>query len=97
MEKMEQFEGIRKKALELFQQEKHIIMDHALERMIERNIQYEDIESVLLHGSIYKHEIDRYGDTRYNIRGADSENKIIRITFIIKETLIIITVIREQE
>jgi len=72
-------------------------MDHALERMIERNIQYEDIESALLHGSIYKQEIDRHGDMRYNIRGGDSENKIIRITFIIKENLIIITVIREQE
>lgn len=94
---MEQFENIRIKALELFQQDKHIIVDHALERMIERNIQYEDIESVLLHGSIYKKEIDRHGDTRYNIRGGDSENKLIRITFIIKETLIVITVIREQE
>lgn len=94
---MEQFEEIRKKALELFQQDKHTIMDHALERMIERNIQYEDIESALLHGSIYRQEIDRHGDMRYNIRGEDSENKIIRITFIIKETLIIITVIREQE
>jgi len=94
---MEQFEEIRKKALELFQQDKHTIMDHALERMIERNIQYEDIESLLLNGSIYKQEIDRHGDMRYNIRGEDSENKIIRITFIIKETLTIITVIREQE
>ena len=73
-------------------------MDHALERMIERNIQYEDIESALFHGSIYKQEIDRHGDMRYNIRGGDTENKTIRITFIIKETLIIIiTVIREQE
>lgn len=94
---MEHFEDIRKKALELFQQEKHNIVDHALERMIERNIQYEDIELVLLHGSIYKKELDRHGDTRYNIRRTDSEKKIIRITFIIKETLIIITVIREQE
>ena len=94
---MEQLEDIHKKALELFQLEKYTIMDHALERMIERNIQYEDIESVLLHGSIYKKEIDRHGDTRYNIRGEDSENKLIRITFIIKETLIVITVIREQE
>ena len=94
---MEQFEEIRRKALELFQQDKNTIMDHALERMIERNIQYEDIESALLHGSIYKQEIDRHGDMRYNIRGGDSENKIIRITFIVKESLIIITVIREQE
>ena len=94
---MEPFEEIRKKALELFQQDKHAIVDHALERMIERNIQYEDIQLALLHGSIYKQEIDRHGDMRYNLRGADSENKIIRITFIIKENLIIITVIREQE
>ena len=42
----------------LTQQEKYSIVDHTLERMIERNIQYEDI---------------------------------------IKETLLIITVIREQE
>lgn len=94
---MEQFEDKRKEALELFHQNKLTIVDHALERMIERNIQYEDIEAVLLHGSIYKHEIDKYGDIRYNIRGADTEKKIIRMTFIIKENLVVITVIREQE
>ncbi len=94
---MERSENIRKKTLELFQNDKHTIMDHALERMIERNIQYEDIESVLTCGSIYKTEIDKHGDTRYNIRGKDCENKIIRFTFIVKENLIIITVIREQE
>ena len=94
---MERFENIRKKALKLFQKDKHTIMDHALERMIERNIQYEDIELTLACGSIYKQEIDRHGDTRYNIRGKDRENKIIRFTFIVKENLIIITVIREQE
>ncbi len=94
---MEHFEGIQKEALELYHQNKLTIVDHALERMIERNIQYEDIESVLIHGSIYKQEIDRHGDTRYNIRGTDTEKKFIRITFIIKENLVIITVIREQE
>lgn len=46
---------------------------------------------------IYKRIKEKHGDTRYNIRGEDSENKLIRITFIIKETLIVITVIREQE
>jgi uncharacterized DUF497 family protein len=94
---MEQFEDKRKEALELYHQNKLTIVDHALERMIERNIQYEDIESVLLHGSIYKQEIDKYGDIRYNIRGADTEKKFIRMTFIIKENLVIITVILEQE
>lgn len=94
---MEQFEDKRKEALELYHQNKLTIVDHALERMIERNIQYEDIKSILLHGSIYKHEIDKYGDIRYNIRGADTEKKIIRMTFIIKENLVVITVIREQE
>ena len=94
---MEQFEDKRKEALKLYYQNKLTIVDHALERMIERNIQYEDIESVLLNGSIYKQETDRYGDIRYNIRGVDTEKKIIRITFIIKENLVIITVIREQE
>ena len=94
---MEQFEEIRNRALALFHQNKINIVDHALERMIERNIQYEDIESVLLEGSIYKQEIDRFGDIRYNIRGEDAEKKFIRITFIIKENLVIITVIREQE
>ncbi|CAG0993448.1 hypothetical protein METP3_02795 [Methanosarcinales archaeon] len=57
---MEQLEDIYKKALELFQLEKYTIMDHALERMIERNIQYEDIESVLLQGSIMKYDQNRY-------------------------------------
>ena len=94
---MEQFDCIQKEALALYYQNKLIIVDHALERMIERNIQYEDIESVLIHGSIYKRETDRHGDIRYNIRGADTEKKIIRLTFIIKENLVIITVIREQE
>ena len=83
--------------MELCHKNKLTIVDHALERMIERNIQYEDIKSVLLQGSIYKQEIDKYGDIRYNIRGADAEKKIIRITFIIKENLVLITVIREQE
>jgi uncharacterized DUF497 family protein len=94
---MEHFEEKRKEALELYHQNKINIVDHALERMIERSIQYEDIESVLLHGSIYKQEIDRYGDIRYNIRGEDTEKKLIRITFIIKENIVIITIIREQE
>lgn len=53
---MEQFEDKRKEALELYHQNKLTIVDHALERMIERNM-----------------------------------------TFIIKENLVAITVIREQE
>ncbi|MCX9085259.1 MAG: hypothetical protein OIN87_10755 [Candidatus Methanoperedens sp.] len=55
---MGEFEDKREKALELYHQNKLNIVDHALERMIERSI---------------------------------------RITFIIKENLLIITVIREQE
>ena len=94
---MEQFEEIREKSLKLYHQKKFTIVDHALERMIERNIQYEDIESVLRYGYIYRQETDRFGDIRYNIRGEDTEKKLIRITFTIKENLIIITVIREQE
>ena len=62
----------------MFALDKNTVMDHALERMIERNIQYEDIESALLHGSFYMQEIDRLGDMWYNIRGEDSENKIIQ-------------------
>jgi hypothetical protein len=94
---MEQFEYARKKALELFHQENYILADHTLERMIERDVYFEDIESVLRSGSFYKQELDKYGDIRYSMRGADSENKSIRITFIVKENLIIVTVIREQE
>lgn len=94
---MERFEEIRKKALELYKQDKFSITDHALERMIERNMFYEDIEAVLLRGSFYKQEIDGRGDRRYSMRGADSENKSVRIVFAIKNELIIITVIREQE
>lgn len=94
---LEQFEDKRKEALELYHLNKLTIVDHALERMIERNIQYEDIESVLLQGSIYKQDIDKFGDIRYNIRGTDTEKKIIRMTFVIKENLVVITVIREQE
>ena len=94
---MQQFEEVRKKALELYKQEKLSVSDHALERMIERNIFYEDIEAVLRNGSFYKQVVDDFGDTRYSIRGVDSENKSIRIVFTIKEDLIIITVIREQE
>ncbi|VVB90479.1 Uncharacterised protein [uncultured archaeon] len=94
---MEQFEYARKKAMELFHQENYILADHTLERMIERDVYFEDIESVLRSGSFYKQELDKYGDIRYSMRGGDSENKSIRITFIVKENLIIITVIREQE
>ena len=56
-----------------------------------------DIKLVLLHGSLYKQEIDAFGDLRYTMRGWDRESKGIRITFIIKQTLIIVTVIREEE
>lgn len=94
---MEKFEDIRKKALELFRQENYYIADHTLERMIERDMFYEDIDSVLHRGSFYKQEIDKWGDIRYSMRGADSDNKSVRITFIIKEKLIVVTVIREQE
>lgn len=56
-----------------------------------------DIKLVLLHGSLYKKEIDAFGDTRYTMRGWDHESKNIRTTFILKDVLIIITVIREEE
>ncbi len=94
---MEQFEDVRRKALELFQHEKYQIADHALERMIERGMFYEDIESVLRSGSFYSQEVDKWGDIRYGMQGGDSDNKRVRITFIVKELLIIVTVIREQE
>ncbi len=93
---MEQFEEIRKKALELFEQRRYMLPKHALERMTERSIYFSDIKLVLLHGSLYKQEIDDFGDLRYTMRGWDRESKGIRITFILKQTLIIITVIREE-
>lgn len=94
---MENFEPIRKKALELFEQRKYIASKHANERMIERKISHSDIKFVLLYGSLYKQEKDKYGDIRYTMRGWDQENRNIRIAFIIKNLLIIITVIREDE
>jgi hypothetical protein len=94
---MEQFEDIRKKALELFEERKIIMPNHAARRMFERKILPSEIKLVLLHGSKYKQEIDSSGDTRYTMRGWDYESKDIRITFIIKEALIFITVIREEE
>lgn len=94
---MEEFETIRRKALELFCEEKYTITDHAFERMIERDIAFEDIGSVLKLGSFHKTEIDRYGDIRYSMRWLVHGNGQIRITFIVKNDLIIITVIREQE
>jgi len=63
--------------------------------MIGRDIALEDIESVLKFGSFHKKEIDEYGDTRYSMRGTEYENNDIRITLIVKDELIIITVIRE--
>jgi hypothetical protein len=94
---MEQFEDIRKKALELFEERKIIMPNHAARRMFERKILPSDIKLVLLYGSKYKQEIDSFGDTRYTMRGWDHKSKDIRITFIIKEALIFITVIREEE
>ncbi|VVB87669.1 Uncharacterised protein [uncultured archaeon] len=94
---MERFEEIRKKALELFDQRKIIMPTHAVRRMTERNILSSEIKLVLLHGSLYKQETDSCGDTRYTLRGWDYEGGNIRITFVIKEALIIITVIREEE
>ncbi len=94
---MEQFEEIRKKALELFEQRKISMLNHAARRMAERKILLSEIKLVLLHGSLYNQERDNYGDMRYTLRGWDYEGKDIRVTFVIKEALIIITVIREEE
>lgn len=94
---MEDFENTRNKALELFEQQKISIPNHAFSRMVERNIQSSDVKLVLLYGSLYKQEIDGFGDTRFTMRGWDRLSKDIRVTFVIKEDLIIITVIREDE
>lgn len=80
-------------ALELFEQRKISMPNHAARRMAELPSEIK----LVLHGSKYKQEIDGSGDTRYTMRGCDYQGKDIRITFIIKETLIIITVIREEE
>ncbi len=93
---MEQFEEVRKKALELFEQRRYMLPKHALERMAERGIYPSDVKLVLMHGSLYKQETDTFGDLRYTMRGWDHESKNVRITFILKQTLIIITVIREE-
>jgi len=45
----------------------------------------------------YKSETDNYGDIRYTMRGWDQVNRNIRIAFIVKKLLIIISVIREEE
>lgn len=92
-----EFEEIRKIALELFEHRKYAIPKHAVERMTERCISLSDIKLVLLHGSLYRQETDDYGDIRYTMRGWDNESKNIRIAFIVKQMLIIITVIREDE
>lgn len=94
---MEQFEDIRKKALELFEERKYTISKHANGRMAERIISHSDIKLVLLYGSFYKSETDNYGDIRYTMRGWDQVNRNIRIAFIVKKLLIIISVIREEE
>ncbi len=94
---MEQFEEIRKKALGFFEQRKYTISKHANERMALRSISHSDIKFVLLYGSLYKQETDKYGDVRYTMRGWDQESRNIRIAFIVKNLLIIITVIREEE
>lgn len=94
---MEHFEETRKKALELFEQKKYFLRVHSLGRMSERGIYPSDIKLVLLHGSLYKQEIDASGDARYTMRGWNQERKNIRVTFVLKDVLIIITVIREEE
>ncbi len=75
---MNEFEDIRKKALELFEQRKISMPTHAARRMAERKILPSEIKLVLLHGS-YKQEIDISGDTRYTLRGWDYEGKNIRV------------------
>ena len=94
---MDQFEKIRKNALELFEQRKFTISKHANGRMVEKRLSHSDIKLVLLYGSLYKQENDKYGDIRYTMRGWDQESSNIRIAFIVKNLLIIITVIREEE
>jgi len=94
---MGHFEEIRRKALELFEQKKYFLRVHSIGRMSERGIYLSDIKLVLLHGSLYKQEIDSFGDRRYTMRGWNHERKNIRVTFVLKEVLVIITVIREEE
>ena len=94
---MNEFENIRKKALEMFEQRKYFLKIHTIKRMSERGIYLSDIKLVLLHGSLYRQEIDPYGDIRYTVRGWDHDSKNIRVTIIVKHVLIIITVIREEE
>jgi len=94
---MEQFEEIRKKALELFELRKYAITKHTNGRMIERRISHMDIKLVLLYGSLYRQETDDYGEIRYTMRGWDQESRDIRVAFILKNLLIIITVIREED
>jgi len=94
---MGQFEEIRNRALELFELRKYAISKHANGRMIERRISHPDIKLVLLYGSLYRQETDEYGDIRYTMRGWDQDGRNIRIAFIVKDLLIIITVIREED
>jgi hypothetical protein len=94
---MEQFEEIRNSALELFELRKFTISKHANGRMIERRISHQDIKLVLLYGSLYRQETDEYGDIRYTMRGWNQDGINIRVAFIVKNLLIIITVIREED
>ena len=94
---MEQLEDIRRKALELFERKKYNLRKHTMGRMSQRGIYLNDIKLVLLHGSFYNKEVDSFGDIRYAMRGWDHNREDIRVVFVIKENLIIITVIREEE
>lgn len=93
---MSRIEEIRRKALELWDRGLYRISFHADRRMLERDIDKEDIRLVLLHGSLYKEERGAKGDIKYTLRGWDKHSRNIRVTIVIKELLLIITVIREE-
>jgi len=85
-------EDIRKNALKRFESRNYVVIPHAHQRMIQREITPDDIKLVLLHGSIKPQP-----KGRYNFRGWCLDKRDCQVVIEFENGLIIITAISDEK
>lgn len=89
-------EGVKKRALELWDTRKVLFTSHARLRMVERRIRTSDIRMILLHGRLYDAR-EVKGIIRYRFVGWCEDGRDGHVVFEFRNGLLIITVIGEKE
>lgn len=85
-------EDIRKKALVRFESRNYVVIPHAHQRMIQREITPLDIKLVLLHGSIKQQP-----KGRYMFKGWCMDKRDCQVVIEFENGLIIITAISDEK